>query len=1620
VADPKQVSQLRTVLAGLRQEEADRRMAGRLEAIHIRTHEDQFNRTLPLTGDDAKDTFAAAFRDYGIPVQELEVEEAARRVRESALKEELIAALDDWAGVGPASSGGRGNEFSQKLVRIARRVVDDPWRQKYFDARLLKDDNLAVQALIELARQPKAPEQEPFTVSMLARYLRRAEPETSIRLLERAQLRYPGHLLINYELAETLSQRDASGQSRNSLGALARAQVRSKKAIVCYRIALALRPDNRHLLQTMAGKLTEATEFDEAIACYRECYRLMPGATNFLLMIGATHREKRDWDGAIAVYRELLAKQPRERRAYWGIGMALCEKGVFHEAIPVFEEAIRREPLTSEPHAGLGLALEGMNRLDEALKAYKEAIRLDKEPWRPALIFPAPDAVLGMLHVLQKQKVPDPVRATLQEAFRLLPARGPGWNPGALMVAETIAEEMTLKGDVDAVIAAYQEAEKLQPGCLTGDSQLQLADALLVKDRLDEAIRGLETVAKPGSYNHAAFFKLGAALVRKGQWEKAEKPVKQAIRLLPWEPTYHYLLGNILAQQRKLDEAVDSFRQAIRWNSTFAQAYGRLAMTLAEQGKLDEAVAVYRDLLSFYTNPPDAHRNLGVILARQGKLDEAVAAYRITVRYSPKDSLGHYFLGNALAEQDKLDDALTSYREAIRLQPDLAEAHAAVKSTLARREKPDEVLAALRETVRLQPKDAQAAYRLGNTLARLDKLDEAVAAYRTALRLKPDDGLIFDDLGRALTRQDKLDDAVAACRDAVRLLPDDMQVRYGLAYALSRQGTLDEAVAAFREVVRRKPEFVEAYGNLGVALFRQGKLEEAVVAYRRAIQLRPDDAVSYHNLAQALFQQDKFDESLAASREALRLQPNEALAHSSLAAALLRQERVAEAVAACHEALRRRPDLAEAHITLASALPQVKALNEFIAKQRQVLSERPDDPAAFSNLAVSLIKAGKFDEAIQIRSGAAGAQQLADALSVSPLLGRAISDCQQLLRRRPKDVSGRFFLGIALYRRGSRDEANALFSEWINQEPKNRELLIARGQLNRRDGARRESALADLARATDLDPSDATTWALRADLESEAYRFPEAEEHYSRAIKLKPEFAPYWSARGFLFVRQRQWDNVVADYSKALELLPRPNPDYLTMRGDAYVKLEQWDRAVADYVQATKAFPNYYRPWDRHIELHALRGEWDKAIAVCAEGAEKTRYLPLRTRLAWLLATCPDAKQRDPARAIQIVKETPKLLPGYAITPDDWAVLGAAHYRAGDWKAALEALTKAVGTGQGAPSPQWFFLAMTHHHLGNRDEARKAYDRTVEGMAGVVSWVEYAPVKYEELRRFGAEAEELLGPSAEDLAALMTRGRASWQIGQWAHALADFSRATEVAPRVAEAWNWRGLTQLRLKQWDKAVADFSQALELSPKSAAYRNARGDAYAGKEEWDKALADYTEVLANKEDVSQAVNAGMARANLHAHLGQWDKALADYTEFIQKMPQQVYFWKTKQAWLLAVCPDAKVRDSGRALKILLKEVPDYYPPAVTALGAAQYREGDFKAAVATLTRAVELDKGAGSASFFLAMAHKQLGQKDEARKWYDRAVAWMDKNQSNDKELRRFRAEAAEVLGLEKIPR
>jgi eukaryotic-like serine/threonine-protein kinase len=125
---------------------------------------------------------------------------------------------------------------------------------------------------------------------------------------------------------------------------------------------------------------------------------------------------------------------------------------------------------------------------------------------------------------------------------------------------------------------------------------------------------------------------------------------------------------------------------------------------------------------------------------------------------------------------------------------------------------------------------------------------------------------------------------------------------------------------------------------------------------------------------------------------------------------------------------------------------------------------------------------------------------------------------------------------------------------------------------------------------------------------------------------------------------------------------------------------------------------------------------------------------------------------------------------------------------------------------------------------------------------------------------------------------------------------------------------------------------------------------------------------------------------------------------------------------AWGLVCRPPARAGDAALAVRLAQKAVewePEQFAYWNT-LGVAHYRDGNWSAAVNALNRSIKLSKGGAAADwFFLACILQQQGKIEEARRAYDRAVAWVKRNPLPDKaqaaELEEFRDEAVRILGL-----
>jgi tetratricopeptide (TPR) repeat protein len=144
-------------------------------------------------------------------------------------------------------------------------------------------------------------------------------------------------------------------------------------------------------------------------------------------------------------------------------------------------------------------------------------------------------------------------------------------------------------------------------------------------------------------------------------------------------------------------------------------------------------------------------------------------------------------------------------------------------------------------------------------------------------------------------------------------------------------------------------------------------------------------------------------------------------------------------------------------------------------------------------------------------------------------------------------------------------------------------------------------------------------------------------------------------------------------------------------------------------------------------------------------GPTNAYYLDIMRRLAELLTHSKDPKLRNPTRVVDLAKALAEANPGDGAL---WHSLGVAHYRASNWKSAIEALDTSMELRKGGDAFGHLYLAMAHWQLGNKDEARRRYDRVAGWMNknDPASTGRDGEAKlFKSLTRLRSEAAELLG-----------------------------------------------------------------------------------------------------------------------------------------------------------------------------------------------------------------------------------------------------------------------------------
>ncbi len=301
------------------------------------------------------------------------------------------------------------------------------------------------------------------------------------------------------------------------------------------------------------------------------------------------------------------------------------------------------------------------------------------------------------------------------------------------------------------------------------------------------------------------------------------------------------------------------------------------------------------------------------------------------------------------------------------------------------------------------------------------------------------------------------------------------------------------------------------------------------------------------------------------------------------------------------------------------------AADKAIADLKQLVEQDGDNPATRLALAEALISAKKLDEAlVQVDAAISKRPQL----SVSHLLKARILAAQDKLAAAVEAASKAFEV-----------------------EPRDLNALMLRAQLYIQQD-KFEPALADLNRILQARPGQPQALLIRSSVYVDQKKFVEAIRDLRELARMNPDNDLVRLQAAQIYVAGG-WPRFAIQILGGILATNPENASALRSRGDAYLNIGRHADAIADF---------------------------DKALALDPNNSG------ILNNLAWVLATSPDDKLRDPERSIKLATKACELTDYKAA--HILSTLASGYAEKGDFEMALKWSSKAVELSQGESKDQ--------------------------------------------------------------------------------------------------------------------------------------------------------------------------------------------------------------------------------------------------------------------------------------------------------------------------------------------
>ena len=276
----------------------------------------------------------------------------------------------------------------------------------------------------------------------------------------------------------TLACTSNNFEAHLGLGDFLRQQGRLDEAIVQYRKALEIEPDDVRTLNNLGNVLGLKGQDQAALAPLQKALKIQPGFAGTRVNLGNLFLHGKP-DEAIAQYRKALEIEPRNAEIHYNLGRALGLTGATDAAIAEYEKALEIRPDYADAHFNLGNRFLKAGKLDEASRHFRGAVDI---------------------------------------------------NPFDTAARNNLGRVLLLKGDSDGAMACFMKTTDMSPDPLA--RWLNLANSFLRQELLEEAILCCRQASQlSGGGNPLVLRVLAGAYAKQGHYGQAAATARSALAL---------------------------------------------------------------------------------------------------------------------------------------------------------------------------------------------------------------------------------------------------------------------------------------------------------------------------------------------------------------------------------------------------------------------------------------------------------------------------------------------------------------------------------------------------------------------------------------------------------------------------------------------------------------------------------------------------------------------------------------------------------------------------------------------------------------------------------------------------------------------------------------------------------------------------------------------------------------------------------------------------------------------------------------------------------------------------------------------------------------------------------